>query len=130
MKTYISKEFHFDAAHNLINYNGKCEKLHGHTYKLRVTLEGYPDKRTGMIIDFIELSRIVKEKIIDKLDHSYINELIEQTTAENISQWIWKELEFSLKSDNYHLYEITLWETETSFITLRKEVVIGARFTE
>jgi len=121
MKIYISKEFHFDAAHNLIHYNGKCERLHGHTYRLRVTLEGYPDKKTGMIIDFIEFSRIVKERIIDKLDHSYINELIEQTTAENISEWIWKQLEPSLKSERYHLYEITIWETETSFITLRED---------
>ena len=68
----LSKEFVFDAAHNLIHYHGKCEKLHGHTYRLKVVLEGQPDSE-GMIMDFIDLSRIVKELVISQLDHAYIN---------------------------------------------------------
>ena len=50
MKLYLSKEFNFDSAHNLIHYHGKCENLHGHTYKLKVTLSGTPDAHDGMII--------------------------------------------------------------------------------
>lgn len=113
---FISKEFKFDAAHNLVNYHGKCEKLHGHTYKLRVTLEGMPDDE-GMILDFVELKRIVDDLVISKLDHNYINEMIPQPSAENIAIWIWETLKNSLNGPNYKLYSIDLWETESSFVT-------------
>ena len=55
---FVLKEFEFDAAHYLPEYNGKCERLHGHTYKLVVKVEGTPDKE-GMVIDFIRLKNIV-----------------------------------------------------------------------
>ncbi len=115
----ISKDFKFDAAHNLIHYHGKCEKLHGHTYKLRVVLEGEPDSE-GMIIDFIELKQIVKDKVISRLDHSYINEIITQPSAENIAVWIWEELSESVRRENCSLYEVHVWETETSCVTVRR----------
>ena len=117
----ISKEFKFDAAHNLLKYKGKCENLHGHTYKLRVTVSGEPDDESGMIIDFNLLKKIVEERIIDKLDHTYINNIVEQSTAENIIKWIWKELKAPLMGDNFSLYELVLWETETSFVTMKEE---------
>ncbi|MGC9139277.1 6-carboxytetrahydropterin synthase QueD [Athalassotoga sp.] len=112
----ISKEFKFDAAHNLVNYHGKCEKLHGHTYKLRVTLNGKVDEE-GMIIDFAELKRIVNDLVISKLDHNYINEIIPQPSAENIAMWIWNVLEKPLNGPNYRLYSVDLWETESAFVT-------------
>lgn len=114
----ISKEFKFDAAHNLVNYHGKCEKLHGHTYRLRVTLEGTPDEN-GMILDFVEFKRSVNDLVISKFDHTYINDTISQPSAENISLWIWKMLEKPLSGPNYHLHEIIVWETEDSFVTYR-----------
>ncbi|WDC83698.1 6-carboxytetrahydropterin synthase QueD [Caloramator sp. mosi_1] len=92
----LIKEFEFDAAHNLIHYHGKCERLHGHTYKLVVKLEGEPDSE-GMVFDFVELKRIVKERVIDKFDHTYLNEIIEQPTAENIAVYVWDELYDVLK---------------------------------
>lgn len=118
---YISKEFKFDSAHQLIEYNGKCENLHGHTYKLRVTLKGEVDKKTGMIIDFTIFKKIVNDNIIEKLDHNYLNNIIKQPTAENIVKWIWNELYSLLKGENYKLYELILWETEDSFVILRDE---------
>jgi 6-pyruvoyltetrahydropterin/6-carboxytetrahydropterin synthase len=114
----LIKEFEFDAAHNLIHYHGKCERLHGHTYKLIVKLEGIPDNE-GMIYDFVELKNIVKEKVVDRFDHSYLNDIIPQPTAENISIFVWKELEVLLKRDNCKLYEIEVWETKTSGIIYR-----------
>ena len=117
-KMLISKDFKFDAAHNLVHYHGKCEKLHGHTYRLRVVLEGIPDSE-GMIIDFIELKHIVKDKVISRLDHAYINDIIPQPSAENIAVWIWREIEYSVKRDNCKLYEVHVWETETSCVTVR-----------
>lgn len=116
----LCKDFKFDAAHNLINYHGKCEKLHGHTYKLRVILEGQPDSE-GMIMDFVELSGLVKEKIISRLDHSYLNDLISQPSAENIALWVWSELEKFLTRDNCKLYEIHIWETADSRVIMRRE---------
>ena len=116
----LTKDFTFDAAHNLVNYHGKCERLHGHTYKLRVVVEGTPDSE-GMIIDFIELKAIVKEKILSRLDHSYINEIISQPSAENIALWIWDELEESVRRENCRLYEIHVWETADSRVILRRD---------
>ena len=114
---FISKDFKFDAAHNLVHYHGKCEKLHGHTYRLRVVLEGTPDSE-GMIIDFIELKQIVKDKVISRLDHAYINDIIPQPSAENIAVWIWREIEDSVRRENCKLYEVHVWETETSCVTV------------
>ncbi|MDF2673923.1 MAG: queD [Clostridiales bacterium] len=114
----LIKEFEFDSAHNLINYHGKCEKLHGHTYKLVVKLEGEPDNE-GMIYDFVELKRTVNEKVINKFDHAYLNEIIPQPTAENIAVFVWNELNDILKRDNSKLYEVEVWETKTSGIVYR-----------
>jgi 6-pyruvoyltetrahydropterin/6-carboxytetrahydropterin synthase len=114
----LIKEFEFDAAHNLIHYHGKCEKLHGHTYKLVVKIEGEPDKE-GMIFDFVELKNIVKSKVVDRLDHSYLNDIIKQPTAENIAIFVWDEIVEEIK-DNCKLYEVEVWETKTSGIVYRR----------
>ncbi|ONN26853.1 6-pyruvoyl tetrahydropterin synthase [Thermosipho affectus] len=117
----VTKEFTFDAAHNLVKYHGKCERLHGHTYKLIVTVAGEKDEE-GMVIDFIELKNIVKENVLNILDHSYINDIIEQPSAENIAEWIWERLTEKLKTDRYFLYEVKLYETPTSYVTLRRNL--------
>lgn len=119
---FIVKKFKFDAAHNLVSYKGKCENLHGHTYLLVVVIEGYPDNE-GMIMDFVELKNIVNEEIISILDHSYINEIISQPTAENIAIWIWNRLEERIRRENCRLYEIQVWETEESGVIYRGEEI-------
>lgn len=108
----VSKEFTFDAAHNLTEYNGQCEALHGHTYRLRVTLHGAV-KPDGMVFDFVELKRIVSDRVVAVLDHSYLNDTMRQPTAENIALWIWEKLA------DLPLHEIRVWETATSFVTYR-----------
>jgi len=115
LKVLIAKEFTFDAAHKLLKYNGPCANLHGHTYKLQVTLSG-PVLKNGMVFDFVALKKIVTEKVISKLDHKFINKIIKQSTAENIVIWIWKQLKKDLP-----LYEIMLWETPTSFVAYKGE---------
>lgn len=115
----LIKEFEFDAAHNLVHYHGKCEKLHGHTYKLVVKLQGEPDKE-GMIFDFVEFKKIVNSKVVDRLDHAYLNDIISQPTAENIAVFVWDELENEIKKDNCSLYEVEVWETKTSGIVYRR----------
>ena len=116
----IRKEFTFDAAHNLTQYHGKCERLHGHTYRIAVVVKGAPDKES-MVIDFCELSSIVKERVLNVLDHSYINEILPQPTAENIAIWIWKQLEQAVLRDNCKLEIIEVWETASSCALLCSE---------
>ena len=116
----LSKDFTFDAAHNLIHYHGKCERLHGHTYRLRVTLEGQPDAE-GMIMDFIELKQIVSERVLSRLDHAYLNDILPQPSAETIAVWIWNELAENVARENCRLYEVSVWETASSCVTVRKD---------
>lgn len=114
----LRKEFKFEAAHNLVRYHGKCERLHGHTYRLAVLLEGTPDGE-GMIMDFCELSSIVKERVIAVLDHSYLNDTIPQPTAENIALWTWRRIEAPLQRPNCRLFEVRVWETASNGVVLR-----------
>ena len=82
-KMELSSTFHFAASHFLTQYHGKCEHMHGHNYKLIVTIEG-EIKSNGMILDFKKIKEIVEEKILEKLDHTHLNNLIENTYAEKI----------------------------------------------
>ena len=109
----LIKEFEFDSAHYLPEYHGKCEALHGHTYKMVVKLEGKRDSE-GMIMDFLELKKIVKAEVVDVLDHACINEILPQPSAENIAVWAWDRLVNLLSRDNCKLYEVEIWETKTS----------------
>ena len=111
----VTKEFTFDCAHKLNNYEGLCKFLHGHTYKLHVTLKGEP-KNNGMVIDFAEIKSLVSEHVISKLDHRYLNDIegLAQPTAENMVLWIWNILN-PIFGDM--LSELKLWETPTSFVT-------------
>jgi 6-pyruvoyltetrahydropterin/6-carboxytetrahydropterin synthase len=107
----LTKEFKFDAAHKLAWHEGKCKNLHGHTYKLQVFVSGKVNEN-GIIIDFYELKKIVSEKVLEKLDHSNLNDIIDNPTAENIVIWIWEQLR-----DSLNLSELKLWETDTSFVS-------------
>ncbi|HCL78789.1 MAG TPA: 6-carboxytetrahydropterin synthase QueD [Synergistaceae bacterium] len=118
----LRKEFTFDAAHNLTEYHGKCERLHGHTYRLAVTVRGVPDDE-GMVLDFCEASAIVKKEVIEKLDHSYLNDILPQPTAENIALWVWRQVDEPLRRPNAALFEVTVWETATSSVTIGREDV-------
>lgn len=109
----ITKEFTFDAAHYLTKYHGKCENMHGHTYKLHVTVEGKVNE-DGLVIDFVKLKDFVNERVIDKLDHSNLNDMFKNPTAELVAKWIWDCLE---DIEGVTLKEIKLWESPTSFVT-------------
>jgi len=119
-KLLIKKVFKFDAAHNLTKYHGKCEKLHGHTYKLVITVAGIPNSE-GMVMDFVELKNMVNKEIISVLDHSYLNDIIDNPTAENIAIWVWNRLFDKLNIIEKTLYEVEVWETEDSGVVYRGE---------
>lgn len=142
----LTKEYKFEAAHFLTKYHGKCEHLHGHSYKLWITVEG-EIQENGMVLDFGFISKIVKEKVIKKFDHRLLNDFFENPTSEIVCKWIWDELvnfpellkaeaddpnmpeelkrlivgEDFVKEVNekIRLYEVKLSETATSFVTYR-----------
>ncbi len=117
----VTKIFTFDSAHKLDNYEGDCKYLHGHTYKLEITVRGTVDYR-GMVIDFNDLKAAVKEKVINILDHRYLNDIFPfNPTCENMLVWIFEELEAVLTKDRHRLQRVVLWETPTSFGTLERE---------
>ena len=87
----VGKEFTFDSAHFLPNYYGKCEKLHGHTYRLRVSVDG-PIGDNGLVIDFVILKKIVKDRVLNRLDHQLLNDVMPNPSCENITKWIWEQL--------------------------------------
>ena len=109
----ITKIFEFAAAHQLPHHKGLCKNIHGHTYILHVEVGGTiysAGSSEGMIMDFGDLKRIVNEEIINKLDHSYLNDLFENPTAEMMVDWMSRVLKNKLE-----LYRLRLYETPTSF---------------
>ncbi|MBV8582342.1 MAG: 6-carboxytetrahydropterin synthase QueD [Candidatus Eremiobacteraeota bacterium] len=115
----IRKSFTFEAAHVLPHHPGKCARLHGHSYRLEVALDGALQDggpAAGMVEDFDVISRVVKAAVIGELDHRSLNDLIENPTAERIVLWVWERLAPQLPA----LAELTLWETRTARVVLRK----------
>lgn len=139
-KIRITKQFSFETGHALYGYDGKCKNVHGHSYKLSVTVIGTPitdhsNVKFGMVIDFGDLKKIVKEEIVDQFDHATVfnqntphielaNELKNrghhvilvnyQPTSENMV------IDFAEKIKNrlpntIELHSLKLQETETSF---------------
>ncbi|MFB7155640.1 6-carboxytetrahydropterin synthase QueD [Lysinibacillus sp. NPDC056232] len=125
-RVLVSKEFTFDAAHHLHNYEGKCKNLHGHTYRVVLALSGYTDER-GLMIDFGDIKGIWKEKIEIHLDHRYLNETLPpmNTTAENIVVWIYEKMAAALLDEQRYngarVEFIRLYETPTSYAEARRE---------
>jgi 6-pyruvoyltetrahydropterin/6-carboxytetrahydropterin synthase len=115
----IRKSFTFEAAHVLPHHPGKCARLHGHSYRLEVALEGAlqpSGPAAGMVEDFEVLSRVVEATVIGDLDHRSLNELMENPTAENIVVWIWGRLADALPQ----LAELVLWETPRACVVMKK----------
>ena len=125
-RVLVSKEFTFDAAHHLHDYEGKCKNLHGHTYRAVLGISGYTDNR-GLVIDFGDIKEIWKEKIEIHLDHRYLNETLPpmNTTAENIVVWIYEKLVEALRKEPQYngarVEFVRLYETPTSYAEARRE---------
>ncbi|MCK9186079.1 6-carboxytetrahydropterin synthase QueD [Candidatus Gracilibacteria bacterium] len=96
----------FAASHFLTKYKGKCENLHGHNYKVIITVED-EIKENGLAIDFKDIKKIAEEKVINILDHAHLNDIIENPSAENIAVWTWEKLKKDLP-----LKKVTIFETE------------------
>ena len=113
MATEIHKVFHIEAAHRLPNLpaDHKCSRLHGHSFRVEIHIEGEVDPNLGWVMDFAELKRAF-EPLYRQLDHNYLNEVegLENPTSENLAAWIWQRLKPVLPM----LQRIVVAETCTS----------------
>ncbi len=129
---YLTRLEHFNAAHKLYNpawskerneaVFGACanENWHGHNFELFVTVKGVPDKDTGFLMDAKQLSRIIKERVIEKLDHKNLNldvEFLEgkMCSTENLIVEIWKQLQPHIPA-NVTLHSLKLYETPRIYV--------------
>jgi 6-pyruvoyltetrahydropterin/6-carboxytetrahydropterin synthase len=135
----VTREFRFEMAHSLWNYDGPCKNIHGHSYKLYVTVIGKPsedssDPKNGMVIDFSDLKKIIDENVIDYFDHSVIisskadnpelkkiSEMFDkfyivdyQPTCENLVNQIARIIKEKLP-EKIKLFSVRLRETATSY---------------
>jgi 6-pyruvoyltetrahydropterin/6-carboxytetrahydropterin synthase len=113
--------FSWSAAHRLPRYMGRCYRMHGHDYRLEVVVEGVPDGRTGMVVDFHDVQAAVAP-LVASLDHSCFNDVLENPTAEAIVVWMWRRVAPSLPA----LRELRLWETADCHVVYRGESVPDA----
>lgn len=142
---YLTKIFHFEAAHALNGYDGKCRNIHGHSYEMRVTVKGMPldepgNPKNGMVIDFHDLKAIVNQEVVERLDHSFIIgsnmpkdfveitkknfdkvvELPYQPTTENMLADFAQRIKYRLPQ-HVELYSVTLQETRDNIAEWREE---------
>ena len=95
MRVRLSKTFHFEAAHDLPTFpeGHKCRRLHGHSFRFDVIVEGEVDPAKGYLIDYGEIKKVT-EPIVRRLDHYHLNEIpgLQNPTSENLARWIWDQL--------------------------------------
>ncbi len=107
----------FSAAHNLRDYKGACENLHGHNFKVEVAIEAGDAGADGMVMDFKRLKAVVK-RVTDSLDHKYLNKIPpfdkENATAENVARHIFKGLKPRLNKGVVRVSMVRVWESETA----------------
>lgn len=110
----------FSSAHNLRGYRGKCEALHGHSWKVDARFEKEDLNDIGISVDFVVLKARLKD-ILKKLDHAYLNKVdvfkTKNPSAENISRFIYEKLKGSIKEKGLFLKSVSVWESETACAT-------------
>lgn len=116
----ISKRFYIEAAHQLPNVpeGHKCRRLHGHSFRVKISVSGPVGEQTGWVLDFADISAAFKP-LYEQLDHHFLNDIegLENPTSENLARWIWQRLKPALPL----LSEIKISETCTASCTYRGE---------
>lgn len=112
----------FSSAHYLRNYNGKCENIHGHNYKVEISVCSKVLDNSEMVVDFTQLKKMLKD-LIEKLDHKLLNEIeffkIHNPTSENIAYYIFSNIkemiEKKIENKNIKLISVKVWETDEQY---------------
>jgi 6-pyruvoyltetrahydropterin/6-carboxytetrahydropterin synthase len=133
---YLTRRFHFSASHQLCSAQlddkankqvyGLCTNLHGHNYRLEITLRGEPDPKTGFFCNVMDLYQLVQREVVDPCEHHFLNDVPlfkgHTTTMENLSQLIWQRIAGEVAQwPGVELYEVLLAETDDNVVRLRKE---------
>jgi 6-pyruvoyltetrahydropterin/6-carboxytetrahydropterin synthase len=117
----VSVEETFAAGHALRNYHGKCENVHGHNYRVQVTVEGSELDEIGLLVDFAEVKKLIRG-VVARLDHRFLNELAPfdaiNPSAENLARYFYDEVSSGLTAGP-HLREVRIWETDITCATYR-----------
>jgi 6-pyruvoyltetrahydropterin/6-carboxytetrahydropterin synthase len=119
----VSVEQTFAAGHALRNYKGKCENVHGHNYRVRVSIEGEQLDDAGLLVDFVDIKRLMTGAV-EYLDHRFINDLPPfdriNPSAENIAKYFYDRLSAGLeKNVPVRISEVRVWETDISSAVYR-----------
>lgn len=115
----------FEAAHRIIGHSGKCDRLHGHSWRVEVQVCGTKQDALGMVIDFKYLKEALAG-ILNEMDHHYLNELPsfqkQNPTAENLSRVIYEALKAQVHNwPEVQLRAVTVWESPTASVTYTEE---------
>jgi 6-pyruvoyltetrahydropterin/6-carboxytetrahydropterin synthase len=120
----VSVDETFSSGHALRGYKGKCENVHGHNYKVRVTLAGPELDSIGLLYDFVHLKQAI-QGVIRTLDHRFLNDFAPFDTvnpsAENIARHIYEEISKQMKAvpNGAEISQVTVWETDVTSATYR-----------
>ena len=119
----------FSAAHNLRNFRGKCEALHGHNWKVEVVVSGTGLDDSGVVLDFAEVKAATRD-VMSEIDHCYLNELPFFTrhnpSSENIARFIFERLQDKLNNDRVRVSRVSAWESQDACATYLGESVAPA----
>jgi len=120
VRARLTKDFTFEAAQTLpkAHEGHKCRRLHGHSFKVEVSVEGDVNSETGWVYDHAEISETMRP-LLELLDHEYLNDIegLDNPTIENMAKWFWQKLERQCPG----LCEIVVHETPTALCTYRGE---------
>jgi len=120
MTIILAKDFEFESAQSLPAFppGHKCRQVHGHSFKLTVSVRGEVDEKSGILYDHAVISKAMRP-IVDQLDHAYLNDIpgLENPTIEVMSRWLWQKLAPQLPG----LYELVLHETPRARCIYRGE---------
>jgi len=113
----LTIETGFASAHQLRGYKGKCENLHGHNWKVQISVAAERLNDIDIAIDFHDLKKIANE-VISPLDHAYLNDIFPFTeknpSSENVAKWIFDSMKKKINDDNIRISAVTVWESDTA----------------
>ncbi len=114
----------FAAAHNLRNFRGKCENLHGHNWKVEVVVRGTELDSSGVVLDFAEIKKVIRE-LLSELDHRYLNDIEffkeHNPSSENIARYLFDKLAERLNGGSLWIHSVSAWESPDACATYRLE---------
>lgn len=110
-------ESKFSAAHQLRGYEGKCEKLHGHNWRVTAAVTSDRLNEQGLAVDFHDLKKALRE-VLDQLEHAFLNEIFPFTeinpSSENLAKWIYDSMSKKINDEVIEVASVTVWESDTA----------------